>query len=100
MSDELVKQPTESRIYSFDFTHLLDSAETISTISSIEQVNLGKVSGSTDLTLGSSAISDKYIQVRISEGTDKENYRLTAIITTSSSNILEMEGILRVRNLL
>lgn len=100
MAEELLKQPSESRLYSFDFTELLDSSETISSIVSITQENLGKVTSSEDLTLTSPAITSKMAQIRISGGTHKENYRITAIITTSAANTLELEGILRVRNLL
>jgi hypothetical protein len=99
MAEELYKQPAESRLYHFVFTNLLASGETISTVTSVTQVNLGKVAGSSDVTIGPPTKTTNIAQVRISGGTNYESYKLSALVTTSDSNILELDGILHVRDL-
>ena len=99
MAEELYKQPSESRLYHFVFSNLLASDEVISSVTSITQENLGKVAGSSDLTLGTPTSSTDTAQIRLSDGTENETYKLTAIIVTDSSNILELDGILHVREL-
>ena len=99
MAEELYKQPSESRLYHFVFTSLLESAETLATIVSVTQVNLGNVNGSGDLTIASQTLSTDRLQVRLLDGTTLESYKLTAIVTTDNSNTLELDGILHVRDL-
>lgn len=85
----LEKQPSESRLYDFDFSANLVDGETISTISSLTSTPTG-------LTVGSSVIDGGKVQVRLSAGTTQTLYKLTCRITTSLSNILELDGYLRV----
>ena len=99
MAEELYKQPSESRLYHFVFSNLLASGEEISSVTSVTQVNLGYVDASSDLTLGNITSSTDTAQIRLSDGTEDESYKLTAIILTDSSNILELDGILHVREL-
>ena len=97
--EALVKQPSESRLYTFDFTALL-STNTISSVTSIVQINQNLVSGSSALTLGSPTTDNtSLVQIRVEDGTDLEDYKLTAIIVDSGGNTLEGEGLLRVRDL-
>lgn len=99
MAEELIKQPSESRLYQFIYSNLLETGETIASIISVEQVNLGRVTGSADLSLDTAIQGTTAIQVRISGGTVNESYKLTTKVTTSASNILELDGILHVREL-
>jgi hypothetical protein len=99
MAEERYKQPAESRNYHFVFSNLLGSSETIQSIQSITQVNLGNVESSNDLTITNGIISGETVQVRLSGGTELESYKLTVLINTSDSNILELDGILHVREL-
>lgn len=97
MATEKIKQPSESRLYSFNFENLLETGETITSVASVTQTNLGKVSGSGNLTLGSETFSDSSVQLRISGGTEWESYKVTVLVNTSLNNILELDGILRIR---
>jgi hypothetical protein len=99
MAEELYKQPSESRLYHFVFSNLLVSGEAISSISSITQINYGKINGSTDLTLSDQSFSDDTVQVRILAGTQNESYKLTTIVITSNGNTLELDGILHIKEL-
>jgi hypothetical protein len=92
----LRKQPDESRLYTFEFTGDLGS-NTISTVVSVSQTNMARISGSTNLTLGSPTNNTTQVQVRISAGQDLEDYKMTAKITDSGGNTLELDGLLQVR---
>lgn len=97
--EALEKQPSESRIYTFDFSSLL-AQNIVKTVLSVTQINQNLISGSSDLTLGSPTTNlDKLVQIRILGGTDDEDYKITALIEDTGSNILEGEGLLRVRDL-
>lgn len=89
----LVKQPSESRIFSMDFAGLMAAGETITSVSSVTATPNG-------LTLaGSPAASGQVATQRIAGGTSGHKYVVTFIVTTSLGNTLEGEGILQVRDL-
>jgi len=98
MAIELYKQPSESRLYHFNFSNLLAAGETIASVTSVTQIKYNRISGSQNLTIGTPTNSTSAVQVRLSGGTNGEKYKVTALITTSSSNILEMEGILYIKD--
>lgn len=84
----LVKQPSESRVFEFDFGAKLSSGESL---------NGAAVSvAPSGLTLGAPAYSGNKAQIRISGGTAGVTYKLTAVVNTSLSNILEEDGNLKV----
>ena len=82
----LIKRPGESILFTFDFTALLNSGETISSVSSVTQINPNSPDAA-DLTLGSPTDNDAaYAQCRISGGTDGYTYPVICTVTTSASN--------------
>ena len=104
-SDNVIKQPSESILYTFNFTALLSSGETLSSVTSLTE------DGTSDLTIGTATVNTAAVtvdgttiaigmavQARISGGTDGEAYRLECICTTSDSNTRELDGILKVRD--
>ena len=94
-----VKQPVESRQYTFDFLQLLGS-NTVDTIVSVVSETQGIVTGSAALTVGSPTDDNvSKVQVRLEDGTNKEDYKITATITDTGGNTLQGEGILKVRDL-
>lgn len=96
--DTTYKQPSESRTFSFDFSALIGD-ETILSLGSIEFVNMGRLSGSSDIVLSNKTHNGNSLaQVRAAEGQDGENYKITAIVNTSGGDILEGEGLLKVRD--
>ena len=96
----LIKQPFESREYDLDFSNLLEEDEYLKTIISVTSTNLGKQSGSTNVTIvGYSITSDKKkVRMRIEGGTNGEDYKITAQVDTYYNNRLEGEGLLRVKD--
>ena len=91
-TQSLIKQPGESRLYKMDFAPLLAVGETITSIASITSTPTG-------LTVSASAFDGVFAEARISAGTDGVRYKLTFVVGTSASNILESEGVLQVKNL-
>lgn len=94
-----IKQPSESRLYDFDFTKLLVNGAVLNSIIGVTQFNIGLVAGSGSLTLGAPILASPIVQIRISGGTAKEKYKLTCIATDNAGNTLECDGILRVKDL-
>lgn len=92
MASTLVKQPSESRLYDFEFANLLASGVTLSSVQSLTADSAG-------LTLGSATVSGTRVQVRIGAGTHGATYKLTCIAVDSQSNVLEAEGYLSVQDL-
>lgn len=95
MSHPLTKQPSESRIYAFNFSANLASGETI-VASPVPTVTATP----TGLTISSVApdSTGKKVQCRIASGTDGIQYKVTSTATTSLGNTLEEEGDLVVEN--
>lgn len=103
------KQPSESLVYTFDFTALLETGETLSsatvTATPIEGLDTDAIvigtpavnsSAITPLGAPSAIAIGKAVQVRISAGTDGTLYRLECTAPTSSSNTREVDAKVRV----
>ena len=90
-SERLLMQPGESRLFGIDFELILETDETLLTVSGVT----GSPSG---LTIGSGAIDDTVVQFRVSSVTRKGNYRLAATVTTDAGNTLIGDAILEVRD--
>ena len=93
-SEHLEKQPGETRTYTMDFSNLMASDETIDSINTVTSELRG--GGTSDLTLVNSAISGQTVLTTISGGTDRCRYRIMITITTSTSQVLQGDGILKV----
>jgi hypothetical protein len=98
-NQRLVKQPSETRKFGMEFNNLLETSETVSSITSI---NSEKIDGSaTDLTISSSGIDtsptsskSSLVSFWVAGGTTGNTYRIEVLVVTSSSAILEGDGIL------
>ena len=96
----LVKQPSENRLYDIKFVQELRTGDTISTVISVVAVAQGEVIEVTPLAIADSpAHSDTIVQPRISGGTHGERYKVTAKITTTGGDTLEVDTILEVKDL-
>lgn len=85
----LRKQPSESRIYEFEFAANMTTGESLSGVTSLVTTGSG-------LTVGSPAYSGTKVTVRLSAGTTGSRYKLTCVVTTSLGNTLELDGYLDV----
>jgi len=95
-NQRLCKQPTETRQFSMDFTNVLGTGESISSISSIDSEKTGGYTS--DLSIATSGISSdsKQITMYIASGTLGSTYRIEVLVNTDASQILEGDGILYV----
>ena len=94
--EELSKLPEENIIFDMNFGKRMASGETISAIVSTTFVNEGVVEASSDIVLGATAFSVNIAQVRISAGTQNEQYEVAMQVTTSSGNTRVGKGLLRI----
>jgi len=94
--EELVKLPGESILYDMDFTKRMATGETIANVITSISTNLSRVEGSTNITLGTASYLGNIVQLRISDGTAAESYKVTITITTNLSNTRIGNGLLRV----
>lgn len=92
--EKLEKQPSETRTYTMDFSGLMTSLETISSITTVTSELRG--GGTSDLTIASENISAQTVTMSISGGTSGYVYRVEVIIVTSTSQIIEGDGMLFV----
>ncbi len=93
----LEKQEGEAKTFTWDFTADLQGA-TISSITSTAQTNLGRVTSSVPVALGTASFNTNQVQARIGSGTHGEDYKMTALVLDSNGNTLELDGLLQVRN--
>lgn len=75
----------------------LQASDTISSVTSLTPVNLGKVSGSTNITVtGTTHDSAQTIQATIGAGTSGEKYRLDYIVVMTSGDTISGSVIMEV----
>jgi len=92
ITQTLIKQPAESRLYTVDFSPILGEGESITAATSATAAPAG-------LTLGSPSYTATTASVRISSGTAGQLYKVTFRVTTDASNTLEGEGLLQVKDI-
>lgn len=95
-SNVLVKQPTEKRNYSMDFSELMVDAETIEASSPAPTVAYVANTGVEDLTITDIDIDGQTVTFWIEGGTHGVRYRMEVTLTTSAGQILAGDGVLMV----
>lgn len=91
----VIKQPSESRLYTMEFAALLGSGETLSTVVS---VLVDKVT-SPVLAVSATAVSGTQLTFRLASGLAGTRYKVTGIVTTSAGNTIEGEGIIQCEDI-
>lgn len=89
--ETLYKQPTESRVYTMDFSPNMVTGETISSVTSFTVSPSG-------LTSNTATPNGQEVNFRLSGGTANTQYKITCVVATSLGNTLEMEGYLLVED--
>ena len=103
MSDPIetyvVKSPLGSLLYDFQYADMLGS-NTLSGGESVSQVaKLGRIAGSTNLTITAVNRSGTIVQARIAAGTVGEDYRVAATCTDSLGNTLVIYVVFQIREI-
>ena len=91
----LIKQPSESRLYSLDFAALLEEDEVLTAANSVA---IDKTTAS-PLVAGTPAVSGVIAQVRLTGGLAGTIYKVTIVVTTSDGNTLEGEAYVNVEDI-
>lgn len=86
------KLTTESELFGFDFSQVLQPSETISTATCSVIVMNGTDSNPSDILVGSAAITGSKVNQRIAGGISEVTYRLFMTVTTSQSNTFTAIG--------
>ena len=90
------KLTTENELFTFDFSPILTTVETISTATCTVQVKDGVDTSPNDIKVGSPAISGALVVQRVTGGLSGVVYRLEMTVTTSLSNVYTLVGDLPV----
>lgn len=86
------KQPTESRVYTMDFSGKMQAGETIASVTTFT------VAPATGLTYNTATPDGQVVNFRLSGGTVNTQYKITVLVLTSDGNTLEGEGNLLVED--
>ena len=81
------KITTENEQFTFDFSPIMASGETISSASCVIQVKEGSDPSPSSIMVGSPVISGQTVAQRISGGLDGVIYRVEMTATTSLTNV-------------
>lgn len=90
------KLTTENELFTFDFSPILKSGETISTAACTIEVKDGDDPNPNSIKVGSPAINGALVVQRISGGINGVTYRLVMTVTTSATNVYTLVGDLPV----
>ena len=86
------KLTTENELFTFDYSPIIASGETISTATCNVEVKDGSDSNPSAILVGSPAISGSQVVQRIYGGVSGTTYRLEMTITTSLTNTYTLVG--------
>ena len=93
------KQPSEERTYQFNFTNKLVDGRTLSScapiVQSVRYAPEGVVAA--NLTISGVVVSTPKAQCKISGGTNGCHYSLKALGTDSAGDVIEVDGILKIK---
>ena len=99
MSQSTIKQPQERYTMGFGFTGYLPAGATLSsgTVSAV-RLDTGAADNSVLDSLALTISGDQAL-VRVKDGLDGVDYKLTFLVTLSNGDVLEEDLIVQVRNL-
>ena len=90
------KLTTENELFTFDYSPIIASGETINSASCTVQVKDGSDSSPSAILVGTPAISGSQVVQRVSGGLNGVTYRLEMTVNTSLTNIYTLVGDLAV----
>lgn len=85
------KQPSEKLLLGMDFSATLSSTDVLSTPTITVDI--------AGLTIDTITIVGQKVNFFVSGGVDGQNYRINVVVNVSTGEILEGDGILKVRDL-
>lgn len=91
----VIKQPSESRLYTMDFSGVMAPGETILSVTS---VTVDKVTVPA-LSVSGIVFSGTLAQFRLTAGQGGIRYKMTVVVVTSASNTLEGEGFVQCEDI-
>ena len=98
-NQRLCKQPSEKRKFTMDFTNILGTGESISSITSVDSEKEGGYTSDLSITSTGIATGSKKCEMYIASGTLSSTYRIEVLVATDASQILEGDGILFITDM-
>ena len=95
MNNEWHKQPGEVESIEVVFSARMTTGETIAT-QTVTAIETTHNTSATTAVIDSSAIVDTSVYIKVKDGTDGVDYKITVIVTTSGGNILEEDILMKV----
>jgi hypothetical protein len=94
--DVFEKQPSEKFVFSIDFSNNLSTNETITSKTITGYLNENDI---TSQIIDDSSIDDegKIIYIKVMNGTNLIDYKITALVNTSDDNIFEKDVLMMIR---
>ena len=89
------KQPSEEFFIAVDFSDRLATGETISS-KTVTAINIATGVDATTTIIESSSIDGDNINIKVAAGITGNDYKITILINTSGSNILEEDVVMHV----
>lgn len=91
----LTKQPSESLVFSFDFSASMAPGEVIVVI---DDMSASTFPDADDIVLSDQTIVGNAVKVRITDGSHGYTYRVRCLVLTNADNIRELDGRLFVND--
>jgi hypothetical protein len=92
-----VKRPAENKTYSIDFKNIIPSGETITSVDSVVATAVGLVAETSALAVGTTGSSSTTVNVKLSAGTDGENYEVAITVTDANGDVHADDVMIKVR---
>ena len=92
-----VKRPSENKTYSVDFKDVIPSGQTIASIGSVTASAIGLVTETAALVVGAMSSTNTTVNVKLSAGTDGENYEVSIEVTDTNGDIHADDIMIKVR---
>jgi len=95
---DLAKQPSEVRLFAFNFSGKMDGSATIVSVTSVTKL-LVSGGGVDSLTIDDITASGQRVAALFGGGSTGQRYKLTCLCVDSDDQVLEFDGHLRVKEL-
>jgi len=92
-----VKRPAESKTYSINFKNIIPAGQTIASVGSVVATASGLVTEAAALAVGTVGSSGTTVNVKLSAGTDGEDYEIAITVTDTAGDIHADDVMIKVR---
>lgn len=92
-----VKRPAENKTYSIDFKDVIPDGQVIASVDSVAAAAVGNVTETVAFSVGSNTFAGTKVNVKLSGGTDGEDYEVSVTVTDDVGDIHADDVMIKVR---